>query len=459
MINLDSQFDQDQDYKTFGQRYQEGVKKIKSDAASMVNNRSMRESFELSADTEITRGFDRLAQKAWAKERDSGIASLQDVIGINRENALRSGDDATAIKSLNASRDAINAAVENGYLDNKQAQRLHQVTAVDYATARVGMMEPDQRQKVLSTDNPLSKMIPMDVRQKMLNADETYVARQKAIGIVDSMMGASPEGADALMRKSAGSDPVMLQAVRSEYAARHAINEQAKRQAQDDALSAAYSGIAKAVEENRIPTLNDIDHNAMAQLDGENKMRVLSSIGNIASKSDISNPDLFLSIVTNEDELRKVDPSTLAGQLNKKELDGIVSAKQALAKKGSVAQVSMGEMNNAIKSRMISIGKPPKDYAKMQSEAYLTLQQLSQAHFEQKGYFPEEKLVNQWADDLFKKEVVGRAWYGGAKEEVPMGISDIPDEEEQKLRMEFAREGIVPTSAAMLKVYNLRKGK
>ena len=181
-INFESQFDQDQDYKTYGQRYQAGINKVKSDASSMISNRKMREAFDLEADVEITRGYDRIAQKAWAKERDSGVASMNEVLTLGRENALRAGDDQTAMNSLRMMNETISAAKDNGYISATQAQQLQQKTAVDYATAKAGMLPPDARIKALKSGK-MFDVIPADKKAALIEAaeSESMAAEYQAI--------------------------------------------------------------------------------------------------------------------------------------------------------------------------------------------------------------------------------------------------------------------------------------
>lgn len=182
MIEVESSFDQDNDYKTYGPRYQEKMQKLKGEASAMISNGGMRESFSLDADTEMFRGYDRLSQKAWGKERQTGAASLDEVLTLGRENALRAGDDATAMKSIQMMHETIDAAKDNNYIDATQAQKLKQNTAIDYATAKAGMLPPNARIKALES-NKLFGVIPADKKAEMLETAKSELMAQEFQGV------------------------------------------------------------------------------------------------------------------------------------------------------------------------------------------------------------------------------------------------------------------------------------
>lgn len=181
LINTETLLEQDNDYKTYPQRYGEAVTKAKKEAANTIQNGYLRQAFEIDADTEIVRGSDRMTQRAMARERDHGVASLQEIISLNRENALRAGDDATAMASLNAVREAVTSAQQNGYIDESQAQQIQQRTAIDYATARASMLPPQARIDALKSARQVAPIYVVGKPAGMIDAGNINLAARPVV--------------------------------------------------------------------------------------------------------------------------------------------------------------------------------------------------------------------------------------------------------------------------------------
>lgn len=149
-----SDLDQDQDFSTYERKYTDRMKAAREASLGLLGNSRDQQAFELESDTDILRGLEQVKQKAWAGEKDSAIASVEQLSTDNRESAIRSADQATRFGFIKATQDAIDGLAEKGYISKANAVQLRQKTAQDYAEGIINSLPYDQQIKLLQSQNP-----------------------------------------------------------------------------------------------------------------------------------------------------------------------------------------------------------------------------------------------------------------------------------------------------------------
>lgn len=180
-------FDGDNDYTTFGDRFNQQIAKAREDSLAMIRNSNDQRAFQIESNNDITRGYEQIRGLARNKEVDAGIASLNQTITSNREAALSSRDEQTRESFVRATSDAIEGAFSRGYISAQQVQEIKQKSAVDYATSSIAMMNPQQQVQALQSPG-MASLIPADVKQKMLKAASWNSLQEKSVSAKVEMM-------------------------------------------------------------------------------------------------------------------------------------------------------------------------------------------------------------------------------------------------------------------------------
>lgn len=181
-IAASHEFDNDSDYQTFEERYTERMEKARSKASEMISRSGLRNQFITDTDVDIQRGRFQVQEKALRREKDHGLSVLTTTLDTNREIGLTATDPDERAAILDANSLAIDAAVENGYIDQLKGTELKKKVAVDYATAFVGMKDPAKQVELLSDKkNMLVKMIPSDQKADMLRRAKTKLEQGDAL--------------------------------------------------------------------------------------------------------------------------------------------------------------------------------------------------------------------------------------------------------------------------------------
>lgn len=172
-IETEGKFDADTDYKTFGPRYAEDMKKAKQEAAEKIKNPDLRAQFEADADLDIMQGVDRMAKKSWGLEKSNGVAGMNETLSRNRQLYLTAKDEGSRSSILNNSKQAIEMAKLNSYISPEEAEEMGRKSAQDYAIGRVSVLPPEQRIAALSQQGGVSDFIPEDLKVALIEKAES----------------------------------------------------------------------------------------------------------------------------------------------------------------------------------------------------------------------------------------------------------------------------------------------
>lgn len=166
-IQIESEFDNDNDYATFGDRYKEKITKARSGAANLIRNPTMRESFQLDTDVDIEQGLAVVGKKAFAREADNGRANLTSLLDENQKLILSTKDPLareSAYKNVSAS---IDTAVENNYLDREAGANLKRKFAEESALGEFTSQTAQSQLDMIKNNHPALAFIPADKRKQL----------------------------------------------------------------------------------------------------------------------------------------------------------------------------------------------------------------------------------------------------------------------------------------------------
>lgn len=179
-ITAISELENDPDYSTHETRYQERMKKAKDSSLKLLNNGYDREAFMIDSDADVLRGLESVKSKAWQRETDTAISSVEKMRQDNREAAIRAPDVTTRMNLIKSTQDAIDGLAVRGYIPQTKAVTMRQSAAEDYATASIDSLPYGQQIKALK-DKGVADFIPSDKRADMLRRAEQQLKQEQAL--------------------------------------------------------------------------------------------------------------------------------------------------------------------------------------------------------------------------------------------------------------------------------------
>lgn len=99
--------ERDNDYATMQDRYGQQMQKVTESSASGITSGRMRQEFDNWVNQQNIRGGEQIRSLAWAKEKDSNIADLNQSLETSRSTYLTSTDPATRQQILDATNNMI----------------------------------------------------------------------------------------------------------------------------------------------------------------------------------------------------------------------------------------------------------------------------------------------------------------------------------------------------------------
>lgn len=210
-------FEKDNDYATMQDRYGQQMQKVTENSASGITSGRMRQEFDNWVNQQNIRGGEQIRSLAWAKEKDSNIAGLNQSLENSRSTYLTSTDPATRQQILDATNNMIQGAAKKGYIDQAQAQQLGQGWIINAATGSLKMMQPEQRLSALRNPQGITTFLPPDQRQAMIK-DASYEALNTRLGQQQLQMYTGDAGMNVL---AVPQDTLLLAVYQQESGNRH----------------------------------------------------------------------------------------------------------------------------------------------------------------------------------------------------------------------------------------------
>lgn len=190
-------FEKDNDYATMQDRYGQQMQKVTESSASGITSGRMRQEFDNWVNQQNIRGGEQIRSLAWAKEKDSNIAGLNQSLETSRSTYLASTDPATRQQIVDATNNMIQGAAKKGYIDQTQAQQLGQGWIINAATGSLKMMQPEQRLSALQNPTGIVSFLPPDQRQAMIK-DASYESLNTRLSQQQLQMYTGDAGMNAL---------------------------------------------------------------------------------------------------------------------------------------------------------------------------------------------------------------------------------------------------------------------
>lgn len=189
-------------------QHHDALQKARSNSLGMVKNNRMQEILAEDLSLAELRAIDAGQSKLRTIERDRGLADMNDILASAREVALVRDFDL----AMNVANDAIATARSSGYIDAVQEQGLRQRYAQEVAQAAISVKPLKEQKELLSGKNPLSDVIPTDVRKNLLESVNGRLVLEEGMIAADEIRLAGGGRTDRLNKARAIKDPDVRQA-------------------------------------------------------------------------------------------------------------------------------------------------------------------------------------------------------------------------------------------------------
>lgn len=149
-VQLESSFKPDDpNYEQWGERYGAEAERIRQEAAAGIRDPQRRERFLLETQPQVAVGRARIDGMVQSRQRDAGIAGLNQTLSDIREAALKAQDAKERERLIQSGSEAVQNAIARGFLTQEQGRQLGERWRQDYARAGLAMMPPEERAAAL----------------------------------------------------------------------------------------------------------------------------------------------------------------------------------------------------------------------------------------------------------------------------------------------------------------------
>lgn len=184
-VNTKKLFEQDQDYGTYEERYQERIAQTQPKVAELIEDPEVRALFEEEMEADGILGLQEIRGMALKRETDVEMAGLSESLAANKDAYLQA-DEITRVELVQSSTDYIDAAIDKGYITELKGSELKRATAQDYVVSKLEGMEHRDQLEFLRKDK-MAKAIPVDVRNKIERNARDGMVLDDALMHVDSL--------------------------------------------------------------------------------------------------------------------------------------------------------------------------------------------------------------------------------------------------------------------------------
>ncbi|MGX8939405.1 hypothetical protein ACWWJF_00725, partial [Symbiopectobacterium sp. Eva_TO] len=183
-LQLQSDFEHDNDYGTMQQRYEEKIGKLSGELGNQISSPRLREEFNNWAGVQNARGQQQIRSMAWGKEKDSNVASLTQSLQDNSNAYMNTTDENVREQIALSTNNLINGATAKNYITATQGQQVSRNWVTDTAKGSLSMLTPQQRISAIQNGGGLTSFIPPDDKKKILYA----AAKEEVSGLEGRMM-------------------------------------------------------------------------------------------------------------------------------------------------------------------------------------------------------------------------------------------------------------------------------
>ncbi len=149
IVAAKSELENDPDYTTYEKRFGDKVNELVGQSSGLITSEAQKRLFLSTAGESISTAYNDIREMARKQEKNYGEASLLEIQDKNKNAALSAPDEKTRESLLQATQDAISGAQQRGYITPQEAVKQRIAFAQNYATARAGMLSPEEQVKLL----------------------------------------------------------------------------------------------------------------------------------------------------------------------------------------------------------------------------------------------------------------------------------------------------------------------
>jgi len=242
-LAADNAFDQDNDFETYVERYNEALGKAEEQAGEMITNSRMKEIFKDDISLSRAQGVESMKDFAFSKETESGLATLQQILDDNREIALNATTNADRESAFDTMNDAIGTAELVGYVDADNAQIMRKKVGTDAAIGTIQVQDLKTQQQMLANNEGPAELIPTDVRKSMLENVNNRLVNQEGMIKADEIRAQGGDLTERLDSVRKIKDPDIRKAAQIQVEHDYAM----ERTAKGELFSENYSDARKAL--------------------------------------------------------------------------------------------------------------------------------------------------------------------------------------------------------------------
>jgi hypothetical protein len=207
-VQLDSQADADEDYKTLGKRYGESVQSARDTVAQKIQSKSARAAFMLDTAPDVARGEAGVQQKIVAKTRLANRGTLDATIKNNGDAALAASDPVDSVRLIESSATAIQAAELAGDITPEEAVAMRTTATEHYGEERVKLFPLEKQVELLSASLKSEKTgsfldyLPIDKRKDLLDEAKSKIRTEERARRADERLAIEDrvDGAEEVAR-------------------------------------------------------------------------------------------------------------------------------------------------------------------------------------------------------------------------------------------------------------------
>jgi hypothetical protein len=224
-------YDNDDDYETIGERWDQSMSKGVDDIASGISDPEARNFFMMDARERVEASRPRINAVAFSKERDVKRADMNKHLNGLREIVM--GDDIEAAQqAISDAKDLYDGAAAAGYVGHEEGVKTIELWKQDSAIGRVRKVAPKDRTKLLK-DPVITANIPSDKLAELQREADDAVLDEQAMELVDGM-GIGFTTNDVLRQARTIDDPELRIKFETRAHNEHAKQKTGEREAMED---------------------------------------------------------------------------------------------------------------------------------------------------------------------------------------------------------------------------------
>lgn len=211
LYELANSFDQDEDYETMVDRYDEAARQIVGEHSNTISGARERAAYLQEQELVLAQGREAIKDKAWGVETDFKRAELTEYMTKARELVIN-GQGIQTIENVSA---MIDSMKEANYLSEEAGVKALETFKQDSSIAWIESLPPDARIDALK--DPVAKNLPSDTRATLMREAEKAALAQNAADMVDRYFNEGMDRTDMIIESGKIKDIKLREEVERRY--------------------------------------------------------------------------------------------------------------------------------------------------------------------------------------------------------------------------------------------------